>query len=153
MGAATGIRATGGGAETYRGATGGSVTGLAGGAATGAGGFVAASLAANAASFSRSISCFDFTKIPDGLLTLGGATGTSTTGFSTGAGGAGCLAANSSRKAEALMLSTVLETDFTSWAIILRSLRSAIISLLSKPSSSASLWMRMLMQQKTDTEW
>ena len=49
------------------------------------------------------------------------------------------FAANSSRKAEALMLSTVLETDFTSWAIIRRSFRSAIISLLSKPSSSASL--------------
>ncbi len=45
------------------------------------------------------------------------------------------------------MLSTVLETDFTSEAMILRSFKSAIISLLSKPSSSASLWMRILMQQ------
>ena len=49
------------------------------------------------------------------------------------------FAANSSRNAEALMLSTVLDTDFTSWAMMRRSFRSAIISLLSKPSSSASL--------------
>ncbi len=64
-------------------------------------------------------------------------------GAETAGSGAGTLtvrfAANSSRSAEALMLSTVLDTDFTSWAMIRRSLRSAIISLLSKPSSSASL--------------
>jgi hypothetical protein len=34
--------------------------------------------------------------------------------------------------------------------MIFRSLRRAIISLLSKPSSSASLWMRMLMQRSTN---
>jgi len=45
------------------------------------------------------------------------------------------------------MLSTVLDTDFTSEAMIRRSFKSAIICLLSKPSSSASLWMRILMQR------
>ena len=105
--------------------------------------------AAAAASFSRSISCFDFT---EGITTFAG--GESTVLVSdraevpvAAAGSvsvavavvAAFLAMNSSRSAEALMLSTVLDTDFTSWAMMRRSFRSAIISLLSKPSSSASL--------------
>jgi hypothetical protein len=76
-----------------------------------------------------------------------GSAGATTAASTTGAGAAAAFfAANSSRSAAALMLSTVLETDFTSAAMTFRSLRSASISLLSKPSSSASLWMRMLMQ-------
>jgi hypothetical protein len=109
--------------------------------------FKAAARAAAAASFSRSISCFDLT---DGMTTFAGkaspvpvssvgATGVSeAVAVATGASAA-FFAANSSRSADALMLSTVLDTDFTSWATIRRSFKSAIISLLSKPSSSASL--------------
>ena len=112
-------------------------------------GFNAAARAAAAASFSRSISCFDLTKAPVGIDFGGEASPvpvsaragvTDSVAVAVAAGAAGPrFAAYSSRKADALMLSTVLETDFTSWAMIRRSLRSAIISLLSKPSSSASL--------------
>src|SRR5438270_380556 len=80
-----------------------------------------------------------------GALAIGAGAGREIAGAGVGAGD-GFLAANSSRSADALMLSTVLETDFTSGAMILRSLRSAIISLLSRPSWMASWWMRILMQ-------
>lgn len=119
----------------------------------------AASFAARAASFSRSMSCFDLTNTPAGMCTFGAAVGVSPAIVAdavvsgndgsglAGAAAAACFAANSSRNAEALMLSTVLETDFTSGPMILRSFRSAISTLFSMPSSSASLWMRMLMQR------
>ena len=129
-------------------------------AAGAAAALMAAAFAAATASFSRSMSCFDFTKTPVGKCTfaaalgvsaasvLGGEEGIGAGAVATAAGvEAGFLAANSSRRADALILSTVLETDFTSGLMILRSLRSAISSLFSKPSSSASLWMRMLMQR------
>lgn len=111
--------------------------------------FNAAARAAATTSFSRSISCFDFT---DGMTTFAGgdsvvlvsaraevavpAAGSVSVAIAVDAA---FFAMNSSRNAEALMLSTVLDTDFTSWAMMRRSFRSAIISLLSKPSSSASL--------------
>jgi hypothetical protein len=93
------------------------------------------------------MSCLDFTNAPEGIITLGGVASGGSGAAGGGTAGSGAfLAANSSRNASALILSTVLETDFTSEAMILRSLRRAIISLLSRPSSSASLWMRILMQ-------
>jgi hypothetical protein len=105
------------------------------------------------------MSCLDLTKTPAGIWTFALALGVSAASvFGDGAAADGVatavavavatfFGANSSRSDAALILSTVLEGDFTSGAMILRSFKSAISSLFSMWSSFASSWMRMLMQR------